>query len=1428
MKCLRLLTLLLIGLLTTVSRLDAQVAATQEGIESIPDALVPWIAWVEEQQPERQCALMISGKQCQWPGRLDLDVRDTSATFELSAELNRAQELALPGVRGAWPQQVEVSSRAGRIFGQARVIDRAGTPVIFLKAGEYQIRGKFIWNSIPESLPVPRGTALLQLQIKGVSIAHPKINQSGQLWLAVENDLPLTEDDALTVVVQRKLEDEQPFMITTRVNLTVAGKVREINLGDFTLRGSEVVKINSELPVRLADDRSLTIQVRPGNHIVDLVALMQPAPKELRSKRAALAEWPSEEIWVWFPHEELRTVELSGGQAIDASRTRLSADWQGHATYLIKDQDQLTLKEVRRGEEVVARSSMQLARTFWLDLDGSAFTVRDQLSGNLRDQWRIDMQPGTDLGRAAINGADQLITKNPASGLSGVEVRAESIALEGDSRVEYSGGKMPAVSWDRDLDSLSLALNLPPGWTLLAALGADQVPGGWVEQWSLLDLFLLLVIGIASARVMSPLIGVGVALLLLLSHNQVGSPYLVFFHLAAAVALLRVLPSGFMRRFVSTYFYLSLFFLVLITVRFSIWQVQSGLFPQLASNEALLSAASGYELIESVIAFLSTAVTLAGFGIFVSCIFKKQWRNALITVAAMALFFITLPLFQAISSSRLDTIQTSLSPAPTQQLSAKPEFSESLEVFGAASDMSDDESQNVKRSLPNLSRSKVTRSESLQTQDPKAQLTTGPGVPQWNWRQWTIAWDGPVTKDTTVQFILLTPFLSLCFSLLRTVVAVLLLLAYIRVARSGVLGASFVKGAAAFVVMCSSLLLPLHAMAQDFPPAALLAELEQRMDRNRCQKDCATIGDLRIQLSANQLQFHLNASSRGSSAIALPGPIDQIFTDEVRLNGLRTDALRRDERGFIWVRLPDGVHDISYSAPLQQRKKLLIQFAMVPKHVAVDAVGWLVDGITQQGAVENSLEMLSQESEKKVEQDTIKSALEVSLPEWVLIERKITLGLPWTTTTTVRRQGAAQQSYISKVALLPGESVTSAEIKVEEGLAILNFPRGVTELQYQGTLIEQDQISLAAPAKPGQSERWVLECSAIFHCQTNGLTPISTISAGQSAIVWAPWPNEAVQISVTRPAGIAGDTATIDAVSMKYTPGERLITQDLSLSIRSSQAGFQNIRLPEGAALQEITQGGVVSRIQPREGQLSLPIVPGSNQYMLRWTQAQQLAFSQQFSAPEIVGRASANINLEVAIPAQRWVLWARGPVWGPVFTYWGLLIMILAAAFVIARSRATDLSFIAWVLLGLGLLVLPVVVMIIPLLWFIAIAQRKRKPLENRHLFNLAQVSLVVLTAMTLMTFAAVVTTGLTGSPDMSILGYGSSNSTLRWYLDRSTDPLPSITIFSLPLWVWRVCMFLWSGWLAVSALNWLKEFWSAFSAETIWKRSARSDSPE
>ena len=59
-----------------------------------------------------------------------------------------------------------------------------------------------------------------------------------------------------------------------------------------------------------------------------------------------------------------------------------------------------------------------------------------------------------------------------------------------------------------------------------------------------------------------------------------------------------------------------------------------------------------------------------------------------------------------------------------------------------------------------------------------------------------------------------------------------------------------------------------------------------------------------------------------------------------------------------------------------------------------------------------------------------------------------------------------------------------------------------------------------------------------------------------------------------------------------------------------------------------------------------------------------------------------------------------------------------------------------------------------------------------------------------------------------------------LRWYQDRSPGLLPRPWVFSVPLLLYRLAMLLWSLWLSVAMLAWLRWGWSCFSEGGLWRK--------
>jgi hypothetical protein len=52
----------------------------------------------------------------------------------------------------------------------------------------------------------------------------------------------------------------------------------------------------------------------------------------------------------------------------------------------------------------------------------------------------------------------------------------------------------------------------------------------------------------------------------------------------------------------------------------------------------------------------------------------------------------------------------------------------------------------------------------------------------------------------------------------------------------------------------------------------------------------------------------------------------------------------------------------------------------------------------------------------------------------------------------------------------------------------------------------------------------------------------------------------------------------------------------------------------------------------------------------------------------------------------------------------------------------------------------------------------------------------------------------------------------------------LPQASVFSVPLWVYRVAMLLWSMWLVFALLRWIKWGWQIFAGGDWWRSNPKT----
>ncbi len=538
----------------------------------IPAPLEPWREWVLHDHAEVNCPVHFDNAQprrCWWPSRLELDLSGQGGLFEQTTTVFAPSWVALPGDETHWPQSVSSDGTA------LPVVPQNGRPCVRLRPGEYRINGAFVWETLPELMQVPASVGILSITVDGREVDGPDLDLQGRLQLRGKQH-DAAGDDATTIVLFRLIEDDIPMRITTRVLLTVSGRSREIRLDDLLPEGGTPMRIDSPLPARLVPDNGLLVQARPGQWDLQVTVRMQGPVNFLTTGDGRYGD----EIWSFKPFHHLRMVDLSGAPAIEPSRTRMPDAWQRFAAYQVPPGGSLTLTQTRRGDPDPAPDQLALDRSWWLDFDGRGYTVHDRITGTLNRSWHLAMQAPVQLGRIAVDGQDQLITRQ--NDLPGVQLRRGHVSLAADSRIAPASSTLPAVGWDHDFEQVRGVLHLPPGWVLFSAGGVDDPSGSWLQRWTLLDLFLTLIIALGAGKVRNRVIGLLALLTLVLTFHEPGAPRYVWLHLLAAAALLRYLPDNLFRQVVRLWWAAAVVALLVAALPFMVQQVRTAVYPQLA------------------------------------------------------------------------------------------------------------------------------------------------------------------------------------------------------------------------------------------------------------------------------------------------------------------------------------------------------------------------------------------------------------------------------------------------------------------------------------------------------------------------------------------------------------------------------------------------------------------------------------------------------------------------------------------------------------------------------------------------------------------------------------------------------------------------------------------------------------------------------
>ena len=1347
----------------------AAPAVAQSADVVVPDALKEWVPWVLHGHEDLACPQVAGVRLCAWPGLLSLDLNERGGRFELAVRADRELDLALPGDATRWPRDVEVGGRTALLSRQGNV------PVVHLQAGTHTVTGSFSWTRLPESLAVPPQIALLDLAVHGQEVTHPRRQADGNLWLQ-GGRTDSTREDRLAIEVHRRIEDGVPVVVTTLLRLRVSGSAREVDLGDPLPEGTEAIALNSTLPARLDGQGHLRVQLRPGDQTITLRARSTGPVAGLTAPQSD-ERWPEEEIWVFAASPTIRAVRIEGAPGVDPQRTSLDADWHGLPTYRVARGGGLQFVELRRGESEPPPDSITVGRELWLVDSGSGFIVRDTLSGSINEGGRLELLAPGELGHVKVGGQERVINVAEVGGDQGIEVRDGSLSLVGELSYPDQGA-VPAVGWNRDASSLSAAVHLPPGWRLVATTGVDVASGTWIDAWSLLDLFFLLLITLATAKLMSIRWAALALVVLGLAWHEPICPQGWWLILLALHALVGALHRSWVTLGLEILRWSLVFGLAIHLLIFSWMQIRTGLFPQLEHDG--VGPYSGY--VDN----------------------DYGWSPGLGGMAQPA-------------------------DAPNYYDS---ELMEQAQLDSTSSlDFNRRGSYDGKKDKGGeWSQQRAARV------DPQAVVQTGPGLPSWQWNRYSLVWNGPVAASHEMRLFLLPPWAAFLLSVLRVLGLIFLGIRFCDPRRNprpkppeetdedeeATLVPPAPVATAVLValgVAVGALCMAPPAVAGEAPlPAGVLADLEARLTAAPvCGDSCLEVPHMALSADASGLRVVAEVHAAATAVFALPGPDSAWMPTRVVVDGSPVLALRRQGDGFLALRLDAGIHEVVLTGPA--RDEISLQFPLAPRTLSWSGDGWLIDGHRPDEAPPPSVRL--NRSRPLELAPGVEEAVE--LPPWLELRRELDLGIPWLVHNELRRLGPSGSVVHARVPLLQGESVTTAGLPVEGDVAVVTLEGGETSRSWDSTLAETDALVLTAPLDRPWLERWELDCSPIWSCAAAGIAPVQHMEAGRWRPAWQPWPGETVTVRFGKPVPASGATSTVDEATLALSPGRRVLEADLTFTLRSSQGGEQNITIPAEGQVVSFTIDGLDLPIQQEAGKLTFSAEPGEHQIVLNWREDRAPGLVMR--APEVsLSSGGANVLTTMDVPDNKWLLWAGGPRWGAVVTLWQYVLLLILVAWLLGRYAPTEeIKSWDWFILGLGMTQVPLAAPIIVVLWLIAVGLRGRRTDLPFWAHDLAQLALVGTTLLAFGMMYWAVYEGLLFQPDMQVDGAGSYRDHLAWYLDRTDGTLARPWVLWLPLWVWRVAMLLWALWLAVKTWKWAIWGWKQLSVGGLWKMPPR-----
>jgi len=1354
--------------------------ASADRLSVVPAPLREWVPWVLRDAGEALCPEVQDAATCLALTSVQLDVVGDQARFTLSGRAWAPASLRLPGMGELWPEQVQ----SGTIALPVALDDER--PSVRVPAGPFRVTGTLRWTRRPSQIPLPDQAALTLCTVDG-RVVEPA---EGQLWLeggghaSAESQEVADTSGTLRLKVFRLLRDGVPMRLETRLEFSVSGRQRRIELGGVLPEGSLPVGLNAEVPAQLSRDGTLSVTARAGSWSVVVNSVWMVPPDKIAASRAA-DPWPAQEVWSFEAAPGLRTVQVSGGSPVDARQAGVPGAGASLPSWSLGRGSDLEIRQSLRGDPVTDSVRTSLRRGVWIDFDGDGATVVDDIPGQILRPVRLSVAAPLELGRLTRHGNAMVLTSVGQSE-QGVALQPGEAGLHLVSRL--AGPLFIAIpagpaGWEHTSGTWSV--HVGPGWRVLDLLGPGRSDGSWAAGWDLWSIFLVVLTAALLGRVAGWPLGAAAAGLFVLGwQDGIGTGW--WLHLAVALlvwALVRERFTG--SRFeigVRVWVALAAAGVVLALVPMTIKQVRFAVHPGLDRGAGIVQYDMVPEAEENATGSLAEASNYkAAAGL------RSASMEAVPVVDTAAVVEMDKSSSDALLGDEVDPDQANVIDAIL------------------ATGKGGGEGDRMSRVKPGHGAVPADDDDPFLV----GGVQTGPGEPTWDYGGAVLSWDGAVSPGQVVRIVALPPWAMRLWRTLLVAGAWIVAWFLLRVTLPSVASRVRLPVGRKLSILPLVLLLASTASAGEPPAQGVLDDLrEHLLAPEPCGGECARWDAIRVSVRGDIATVDLDAHAVARGVVHLPA-----FSWTPLSLSVPRGAAGSGGSGSAWVVCEAGIQTVRLTGRVRGGD-FLVTFPEgaigAPKRKSVQAPGWQWDD-GEGSAIHLVRSVAAAPSPAAAAGDSSKA----ELAPLAQVSRDLVLGREWTVRTTVRRVSGFAGAMALDIPLLPGETVLG-NLVVAGGNAKAVLPAGVDILSWSSRLPTGGRIALRSPKNVPWTESWTLEASERWHVSTQGMAR----SQGMPA-TWDPVPGESLLVEIRVPKSLERPVVTVQSARLEVDPGRDVSDVQLVADVLSGLGAELLVRLPDGAKVKSVQVDGA-ERVPVRaaDGRWRIELAPGSAKIGVRWTQPAPGRFFRR--APRVeLSSGGANATTVLAPPVGGWIVALGGPGDGPAMLWWGVVVAMTLFAVGLSRIPGQPLGFGSWFLLFLGTSTVSKLTLLPFAAWVILLVVRARldpKRLPERA-FQALQVASVLATVVAWVWLLATIPMGLLGHPDMLIVSPGGEH---MWFLDRFASELPRPWEIVLPLWLWRGLLLAWSLWLAASCLKWATWGWNAFSQGGLWPQKA------